>query len=317
MNYYKAHRYLLALDGKYLLAAAYKLSGMPVQAGEVEPPAFVGEIAEHSLGGSFYSYIRDLALSLSVMMDADPANKQVGALARQLSDQMLKARYTSTQENAFGIMALGKVAKRANQTSGTATITAGGKSIGTTSGASVTTGIARYAAEAIALNVTGTGGFYYSWEISGITADGSYKEEDSRMKVRRSFMDRNGHELGTTFRQNDLIIVHITLEAQTGADIENVAITDMLPAGFEVENTRLSGLPEMEWIKKRSVPEYLDIRDDRVNMFTTATRGQKDFYYMVRAVSPGTYKLGPVQADAMYDGSYHSYNGACTIRINE
>ena len=44
---------------------------------------------------------------------------------------------------------------------------------------------------------------------------------------------------------------------------------------------------------------------------------QKDFYYMVRAVSPGTYKLGPVQADAMYDGSYHSYNGACTIRISE
>jgi alpha-2-macroglobulin len=317
MNYYKAHHDLLTLNSKYLLAGAYSLSGMPGQAGEILPPAFTGEIADQCLSGSFYSYLRDLALSLNVLMDTDPGNKQVGIMARQLSEQLAKARYTNTQEKAFSILALGKVAKRANQTTGTATITAGGKAIGTTPGAAITTSITKYAMDAIALNVTGNGGFYYNWEISGISADGSYKEEDSYIRVRRSFMDRNGHELGTSFRQNDLLVVHITLEAQHNGTIENVAITDMLPAGFEVENTRLSALPEMDWIKKRAVPEYIDIRDDRVNMFTSATQQRKDFYYMVRAVSPGTYKLGPVQADAMYDGSYHSYNGACTIRINE
>jgi len=52
-------------------------------------------------------------------------------------------------------------------------------------------------------------------------------------------------------------------------------------------------------------------------MFTSATGHQKNFYYMVRAVSPGVYQLGPVQADAMYNGAYHSYNGAGTVTVSE
>lgn len=317
MNYYKSHRDMLSLDGRYLLAAAYRLAGMPTPAHEIQPPAFTGEVADHELDGSFYSYIRDMAISLSVLMDTDPGNKQVGQLAKQLSDQLLRERYTSTQEKSFSILALGKVAKLANQTNATATVNANGRSIATTPGNTVTVNLKEYATAALSANVAGTGGFYYSWETSGITADGSYKEEDSRMRVRRTYMDRNGHELGTNFHQNDLVIVHISIEAQTEGSVPNVAITDMLPAGFEVENTRLNSLPEMEWIKESTDPDYMDIRDDRVNMFLTATRKKQDLYYMVRAVSPGTYKLGPIQADAMYDGSYHSYNGACTIRISE
>jgi hypothetical protein len=41
---------------------------------------------------------------------------------------------------------------------------------------------------------------------------------------------------GNTFKQNDLVIVNITLERSYSTDIENVVITDLLPAGFEIEN---------------------------------------------------------------------------------
>ena len=30
---------------------------------------------------------------------------------------------------------------------------------------------------------------------------------------------------------------------------------------------------------------------------------------------PGVYHMGPVSADAMYNGEYHSYNGAGVIRV--
>ena len=107
------------------------------------------------------------------------------------------------------------------------------------------------------------------------------------------------------------------LSIQTdNVDVENVAITDMLPAGFEIENTRLTEMPNMSWIKDEAHPYYKDVRDDRINMFTTVTATRKDYYYMVRAVSPGVYQLGPVMADAMYDGDYHSYNGAGIIKIS-
>jgi uncharacterized protein YfaS (alpha-2-macroglobulin family) len=52
-----------------------------------------------------------------------------------------------------------------------------------------------------------------------------------------------------------------------------------------------------------------------VNIFTSANNKPKDFYYMVRAVSNGLYQLGPIQADAMYNGAFHSYHGAGVVRI--
>ena len=57
------------------------------------------------------------------------------------------------------------------------------------------------------------------------------------------------------------------------------------------------------------------MRDDRINLFTTANSTPKAFYYLCRAVSKGTFKLGPVNADAMYNADYHSYNGAGVVRV--
>jgi uncharacterized protein YfaS (alpha-2-macroglobulin family) len=37
---------------------------------------------------------------------------------------------------------------------------------------------------------------------------------------------------------------------------------------------------------------------------TVSNRGM--LYYAVRAVSLGNYKMGPVSADAMYNGEYYS-----------
>ena len=122
---------------------------------------------------------------------------------------------------------------------------------------------------------------------------------------------------GNTFKQNDLIIVQITLEKSYSNDVDNIVITDMLPAGFEIENPRTKEIPGMDWIKNESTPTAMDVRDDRINLFVNAYDDKQTYYYAVRAVSPGVYKMGPVSADAMYNGEYHSYNGAGTIKVTQ
>jgi alpha-2-macroglobulin len=92
-------------------------------------------------------------------------------------------------------------------------------------------------------------------------------------------------------------------------------ITDLLPAGFEIENPRTKEIPGMDWIKDASTPTALDVRDDRIHFFVDANNNKQVYYYAVRAVSPGNYKMGPVSADAMYNGEYHSYNGAGIIKV--
>ena len=97
--------------------------------------------------------------------------------------------------------------------------------------------------------------------------------------------------------------------------VENVVVTDLLPAGFEIENPRLSEERDMSWIKTPTTPDYFDIRDDRINYYTTADKNERTFYYMVRAITKGNFTLGPVSADAMYSSDYRSYNGGGKLRI--
>jgi hypothetical protein len=162
----------------------------------------------------------------------------------------------------------------------------------------------------------GSGRLYYYWEAEGISASGAYKEEDNYLKVRKHFFDRFGRPLtGNNFKQNDLVIVQLTLERTFSTDVDNVVITDMLPAGFEIENPRTKDIPGMDWIKSEDSPIALDVRDDRINFFVDLRSMRQVYYYAVRAVSPGSYHMGPVSADAMYNGEYHSYNGAGMVRV--
>jgi uncharacterized protein YfaS (alpha-2-macroglobulin family) len=166
------------------------------------------------------------------------------------------------------------------------------------------------------ITTKGSGQLYYWWESRGISASGAYKEEDNFLRARRRFFDRNGHPLnGTFFKQNDLVIVQLTLEKSYSGAVENIVLTDLLPAGFEIENPRTKELPGMDWIKDAATPTYLDVRDDRINLFLDMYNGKQVYYYSVRAVSPGVYKMGPVSADAMYNGEYHSYHGSGIVRI--
>ena len=162
----------------------------------------------------------------------------------------------------------------------------------------------------------GKGLIYYTWVAEGISVSGAYKEEDQYLKVGRRFFDRFGKPItGNVFKQNELVIVELTLDKAFDGPVENIVLTDLLPAGFEIENPRTKELPGMDWIKDAQEPTALDMRDDRIHFFVDAYRPRQRYYYAVRAVSPGKFRQGPVSADAMYDGSMHSYRGAQMIHV--
>ncbi|HEY4151503.1 MAG TPA: hypothetical protein VGM41_21340, partial [Chitinophagaceae bacterium] len=316
MNYYKANPGLLALDSRYLLSAAYAVAGDKSRFRELLPAAFTGEVSVAQTGGSFYSDIRDEAIALDALIDADPANAQIGTMSMHVADKLKQRSWYSTQESAFSFLALGKIARATNKSTVTAAISVNGKTVGVMNGSTVKLSAKQLGSNEVDINSKGEGRLYYWWQSEGISVSGAYKEEDSYIRVRRRFFDRFGRAItGNTFKQNDLVIVQLSLERSYNGDIENIALTDLLPAGFEIENPRTKEIPGMDWIKDASTPTALDVRDDRINLFVNLYSNRQYYYYAVRAVSPGTYRMGPVSADAMYNGEYHSYNGGGTIRV--
>ena len=127
MNYYKSNPQLLSLDCKYLLSAAYALSGDRNSFKQFLPTQFAGEESVAQTGGSFYSDIRDEAIALNVLVDADPSNQQIPLMAKHVSEKLNHRYWWSTQELAFSFIALGKINRDALKSDATADIKVNGK----------------------------------------------------------------------------------------------------------------------------------------------------------------------------------------------
>lgn len=316
MNYYKANPAILSLDSRYLLSVSYAIAGDKNRYRELLPASFTGEISVPQTGGSLYSDIRDEAISLNALLDVDPRNPQIPIMARHVADKLKQRTWYNTQECSFSFLALGKMAREANRATIAADIKVNNKIVAKAANNVVKLDAKQLGSTSVEISTNGTGKMYYYWQSEGISASGSYKQEDSYLKVRRKFFDRYGRAIpGATFRQNELVIVQVNLEKAFNGVIENIVISDLLPAGFEIENPRTKEIPGMEWIKDASTPVSLDVRDDRINLFVDLHNNRQTYYYAVRAVSPGIYKMGPVGAEAMYNGEYHSYHGGGTVTV--
>jgi hypothetical protein len=312
MNYYKQNLNTLTPDSRYLLAAASRQTSPQTSPqtpeGGFNPTDFNRKAPFGGLGAS---PIRNLALTLNTLLESDPDNLQIPALARQLSQALSSTSYLNTQEASFSFLALGKLAKKNANNNVTAKMTVSGKSYqfdGKDLVISTNSPLRGLGA------ASGKGALYWFAQSEGLRATGSYVEEDVNLRVRKQFLNRNGQVINT-FKQNDLVVVKITLSSTSGAPVENVVVTDLLPAAFEVENPRLTEPRDMPWIKNVTTPDHFDIRDDRINYYTTANDTEKTFYYMVRVISRGTFTLGPVSADAMYSADYRSYSGGGKVKV--
>ena len=146
----------------------------------------------------------------------------------------------STQERSFAFLALGKAASLNANATVTVDILVNGKSINKFSGKDLTVSDEKLNTSNITLKANGKGEVYYFWSAEGVKLNEKVKEEDSIMRIRRTFYSYKTGRLipDKIFYQGELIVCKIEL---TGYDrnAQNLVITDLIPAGFEIENPRL------------------------------------------------------------------------------
>ncbi|MEY4111225.1 MAG: hypothetical protein RLZZ46_1581 [Bacteroidota bacterium] len=313
MNYYKANHALLSDDSRCLLACAYLAAGDRASYNALMNKPESGMESVRAFAGSFYSPLRDQALMLNAILETDPTRPDVGEMVKHLSAMLRGESWISTSEAGFAFLALGKFSRMSGAKDVAYSLNQNGK-LNAYKGTQRFSGTST-ASKQVSISNTGKSPLYFFRTVSGTSADGKVKEEDRHLMARRTFYTRNGKPAGNTFQQGELLVVKLSLKNTERGDVPNVVLSDLLPAGFEIENPRLTGGQQLPWIKDQSEAEHFDIRDDRINYFTTASGTERYFYYMVRAVTAGTFRLPPVSADAMYDGDYHSYANSGYISI--
>ena len=122
------------------------------------------------------------------------------------------------------------------------------------------------------------------------------------IRLSREYLDEKGRAV-TSVRHGDKVRVRIRFE--TAAPIENLVITDLLPAGLEIEDellaTRAATLPANADTDHGALyPKRLEKRDDRFLVFGDAAPGKGVITYQTRAVIRGSFTIPPLHAEAMY-----------------
>ena len=121
------------------------------------------------------------------------------------------------------------------------------------------------------------------------------------------------------------MVVVLTGRATSGLD-HQALITDLLPAGFEAEIASLASARQTgdySWLPALTTPLYAEYRDDRfVAAFDVYDENSDSrdftFAYLVRAVTPGDYKVPAPSIEDMYKPNYRGRGvGAALMRAAE
>lgn len=319
MNYYKGNSSLLTEDTRYLLAGAYAYAGRMNIFNELTANSLNFENNVRSVGNDFDSYIRSNALMLYVLADLDPHNAKIPQLVKFLNSNAVEMKKAeSTQDLAFTLLALGKVAKGQENSNLNLSIFADGKMIKSANNIDLSLNENEFRTKSISVKATGTGLMYYYLTIEGIMKN-IIADYDRNIKVRREYIDYKTRQPVSLSNatQGQILFCKITLTAPAQT-VNNIAITNLLPACVEIENPRLPEVNRAMFPSdKLMTVRNLDIRDDRLYLFTDMPSGQtKEYYFMVRVTNRGTFSMPAISAEAMYAPSdYASLSGRGTVSI--
>ena len=109
------------------------------------------------------------------------------------------------------------------------------------------------------------------------------------------------------------------LSSYSRSRLDELAMVQVLPSGWEIENIRLLEEAVPSWMKKWNLnrEEYLDIRDDRIMWFFDINDYRKTFDFVVKltAVTAGEFILPPTLFEAMYNDKYKAVKKGKFVRV--
>ena len=117
----------------------------------------------------------------------------------------------------------------------------------------------------------------------------------------------------SSLAQGTSFIMAVDITNTTFRTVGNLALTQMVPSGWEIQNTRLF---EAQLQLKEGAYEYSDYRDDRVYTYFTLRSGEtKRFFIILTASYRGSYSMPAVVCEALYDESFSARRPGFAVEV--
>ena len=149
--------------------------------------------------------------------------------------------------------------------------------------------------ERVDISGAAPGGVYYVTSESGFDVQVPTERITEGIELDRAYLDAEG-ELVERARVGDELTVRLRVRSR-GGQVRNVAVTDLLPGGFEIVT---------ESVRRHFGGwscDYLDVREDRLVFYGSFDERMVELQYRVKATSPGEFVAPAAYAAAMYHRS--------------
>ena len=303
----------LSNEAKWRLAGAYALAGQHKVALEISSTANL-----NFQGGryNYYTYgspFRNKAMALETIVVLN--NEQQKELAISLAKKLSSKSWLSTQETAFALLAMAKMVTKNGGKALNLTLTHQGKpeTIATAKAIAQSELGIRMGQNTFSLKNNNNNVVFVRLMQEGKLPLGSELAQERNLKVKTIFYDNDGKNIPVAnLRQGTEIIAKINVFNSSDDYIDNVALTQIFPSGWEIINTSFTELAGGASGNAR----YKDIRDDRVNFyFDLGAKKSRTFTVKLNTSYLGKYYLPGTQTEAMYDANYYARNKGRWVEV--
>ncbi|MCU4156691.1 alpha-2-macroglobulin [Carboxylicivirga sp. A043] len=295
----------LSTQSIWRLAAAYALAGHGQVAQELTSATSMSVINQRDNGYTYGSEERDLAMILETLVLMDKKN-EAGELVQKLSKSLSAQRWMSTQTTAYCLLA---VSKFVGESGISKEFKFEWEADGEASKVHSQLALYQYPLDTnkpggtVKISNTSDGLLFARVIMEGIPAEDDKTVKASNLQLTVQYKDLNGNTVDVSkLAQGTDFMAEVTVKNPGNfGDVENLALTQIFPSGWEIRNTRMEDIVSAHEL---SVPDYRDYRDDRVYSYFDLERGKhKKFVVLLNATYTGRYYLSATSCEAMYNNS--------------
>ena len=290
-------------ESKLRLAAAYVLAG---QKSAGQNLLLRTSIDSESSDYNYYYYgssERNRAMALETMLLLDQKQKAF-SMASKLAKEMSNNQWMSTQTTAYCLYAMSKFAASNGPKGINIQFSKNGKgeTISTQKTIADRALVAQMGSNSVTLKNNKSNTIYVRVLNTGILPIGQENVVQSDVSAAIVFKNRKGGVINVSkINQGTEFVAEVTVKNQRNESVQNVALSQILPSGFEIVNTRFTDYGDAT----NNIADYIDIRDDRTNFyFGLKSRETKVFRILLNASYLGNYYLPGLQCEAMYDNTF-------------
>jgi alpha-2-macroglobulin len=295
---------------KYLLAGAYHMAGKESIAKQILEYSgnALSDYRENS--GTYGSALRDQAIAALVLAKM---NKFGDALKiyQELAKEWNSRRWWSTQESAFALLAFSALKDKFSAGDAEIELKAGAetKKVLVTANKPVKIDLSSLGSGDVSVNSLNAT-IFAELQTKGLPLEDNIKTENKGLAIYRDLFSQNGERItASQIKQGEAFWIVFSARSLAPSRLENLALSSILPSGFEISNERLNEYDRPSWLNNIRPPlssaDYTDIRDDRINWFFSLSPNEtKSFAVQIHPSYAGEFKWPGLVLEAMYSPDY-------------